>query len=144
MNKWKIFSYTWVIERGAMRERRKQERKNLVAYTQVYDLNRGVLIGYLGDLSLRGAMVITEKPMPPNFEITLGIDIPELPDIKAIRMSLSARVAWCEQDLSPQFFNVGFEFKQVTDQQKKYIESIIKHYEFRRDRPDYPPRPVQT
>ncbi|MCQ3936054.1 MAG: hypothetical protein DPW18_03285 [Chloroflexi bacterium] len=124
-----------------MRERRKQERKSLVAYTQVYDLYGGVLIGYLGDLSLHGAMVITEKPMSPNSELTLGFEIPELPGVKAVRMSLPARVAWCEQDLSPQFYNVGFEFKEVTEQQKGMIESIIKHYEFRRDTPDYPVRP---
>lgn len=126
-----------------MRERRKQERKNLVAYTQVYDLYGGVLIGYLGDLSLQGVMVITEKPLPPQFEITLGIEIPELPDITAVRMSLAARVAWCEPDLSPQFYTVGFEFKEVTEPQKKLIEAIIQQYEFRRSALDYPPRPSQ-
>ncbi len=126
-----------------MRERRKQERKNLIAYTQVFDLYGGVLIGYLGDLSLKGAMVITEKPMKPDLEITIGIEIPELPNIRATRMSLVARVAWCEPDLSPQFYNIGFEFKEVTPQQKKLIESIIANYEFRRDTPNYPPRPGQ-
>lgn len=126
-----------------MRERRKQERKNLVAYTQVFDMNGGVQIGYLGDLSVHGAMVITEKLMTIGLEITLGIEVPELPNIKATRMSLAARVAWCEQDLSPQYFNIGFEFKEVTPQQTKLIESIIANYEFRRDVPNYPPRPAQ-
>ena len=126
-----------------MRERRTQERKNLVAYTQVYDLYGGVLIGYLGDLSVKGAMVIAEKPMDLGTEITLGIEVPELPNIKATRMSLAARAAWCETDLSPQYFNVGFEFKQVTPQQKKLIESIIANYEFRRDMPNYSLKPGQ-
>mgnify|MGYP001179591793 CR=1 FL=1 len=126
-----------------MRERRKQERKNLAAYTQVYDLYGGFLIGYLGDLSQQGAMVITEKQMDRDFEITLGIEIPELPNLRATRMSLPARVAWCEQDLSPQFFNIGFEFKEVTPQQRQLIEAIIEHYEFKRDAPNYPPRPEQ-
>lgn len=126
-----------------MRERRKQERKNLVAYTQVFDMNGGVQIGYLGDLSVHGAMVITEKLMAIGLEITLGIEVPELPNIKATRMSLATRVAWCEQDLSPQYFNIGFEFKEVTPQQTKLIESIIANYEFRRDVPNYPPRPAQ-
>lgn len=124
-----------------MRERRKQERKSLVAYTQVYDIYGGFLIGYLGDLSAQGAMVITEKSMESGQEITLGIEVPELPNIKATRMSLAARVAWCEPDISPQFFNVGFEFKQVTSQQMSLIQTIIANYEFRRDAPNYPPRP---
>jgi len=123
-----------------MKERRKQERKTLVAYTQVFDLYGGNLLGYLGDLTASGAMIISEKPLKPNTEISLAIELPELPDIRAVRMSLTARVAWCQQDLSPQYFNIGFEFKEVTEDQKALIESIIRNYEFRRDVPNYPAR----
>lgn len=123
-----------------MKERRKQERKNLVAYTQVFDMYGGNLLGYLGDLTASGAMIISEKPMKPDTEITLAIELPELPDIQTMRMSLLARVAWCEQDLSPQYFNIGFEFKDVKDNQKNLITSIIENYEFRRDVPKYPQR----
>lgn len=125
-----------------MKERRKQERKNLVAYTQVFDLYGGNLLGYLGDLTVLGAMIISEKPMKPDTEISLAIELPELPDINTLRMSLNARVAWCQQDLSPQYFNIGFEFKEVSTEQKKLIESIIQNYEFRRDVPNYPARGV--
>lgn len=123
-----------------MQERRKQERKNLVAYTQVFDLYGGNLLGYLGDLTVSGAMIISEKPIAPQTEITLAVELPELPDIRAVRMSLAARVAWCQQDLSPQYFNIGFEFKEVAAEQKGLIESIIRNYEFRRDVPKYPTR----
>ncbi len=126
-----------------MRERRKQERKTLVAYTQVFDLYGGILLGYLGDLTMSGAMIISERPMQPETETTISIALPELPDIKTVRMNLLARVAWCERDISPEFFNVGFEFKEVEPDQKKLIEAIIANYEFRRNLPDYPPRPDQ-
>lgn len=115
----------------------------MIAYTKVYDLYSANLLGYLGDLTHSGAMIISEKPMPPNTEITLSIELPELPDNKTVRMSILSRVAWCEQDLSPQYFNVGFEFKEVSADQKKLIEAIIQHYEFRRDIPDYPFRHEQ-
>lgn len=123
-------------------ERRKQERKNLVAYTQVFDLYGGNLLGYLGDLTEAGAMIISEKPIKTDTEITLAIELPELPNIKAARMSLAARVVWCQQDLSPQYFNIGFEFKNISEDQKKLVESIIQNYEFRRDVPNYPIRGV--
>jgi len=121
-------------------ERRKQERKSLVGYTQVFDLYGGNLLGYLGDLTISGAMIISEKPMKTDVHMTLAIELPELPESKAIRMSLSARVAWCQQDLSPQYFNIGFEFNDVAEDHKKIIESIIKNYEFRRDVPNYAQR----
>lgn len=112
-----------------------------MAYTQVFDLYGGFLLGYLGDLTLQGAMIISERAQQKDTEITLSIELPELPNMKPSRMALPARVVWCEPDLSPQFFNIGFEFKEVNEQQRALIESIIKEYEFRRDIPDYPRRP---
>ena len=111
-----------------------------MAYTQVFDLYGGFLLGYLGDLNLHGAMVIGDKTMPENTELTLSIELPDLPNIKAMRMTIPVRVVWCQQDLSPQFFNIGFEFKEVNEEQKTVIEAIIQNYEFRRDTPNYPPK----
>lgn len=124
-----------------MQERRKVQRKNLMAYTQVFDLYGGFLLGYLGDLHLHGAMVIGEKSMTENTKLTLAIELPDLPNISASRITIPARVAWCQQDISPEFYNVGFEFQEVTLAQNTVIEAIMQNYEFRRDLPKYPPKP---
>jgi hypothetical protein len=114
-----------------MQERRKVQRKNLMAYTQVFDLYGGHLLGYLGDLHLQGAMVIGEKTMAENTELILAMELPELPDITLSRITIPARVAWCDQDISPEFFNIGFEFKEVTLEQNIVIAAIMENYEFR-------------
>ena len=124
-----------------MEERRKQPRKELMSYSQVYDLYDGKLIGYLGDINLLGVMVIGDEPLGVNTPLTISIQLPELPGITASRMALPVRVAYCKKDLSPEYFNIGLEFQLVTDNQKKIIENIIEHYEFRRQSPNYPPRP---
>lgn len=126
-----------------MQERRKSPRKDLMSYSQVFDVNRGKLIGYLGDLSLSGAMVIGDEPQNVDDKMTITIQLPELPDISARRLTLRVRIAWCHQDLSPEYFNMGMEFEVVTDEQKKIIEAVIDNYEFRRQIPKYPPRPGQ-
>ena len=125
-----------------MQERRKQPRTDLMSYSQVFDLYHGQLIGYLGDLNIMGAMVIGDEALEKNMELTISIQLPELPKIKSSRIVLPVRVAYCQQDLSPEYFNIGLEFTLVTDNQKKIIEAIIENYEFRRQSPDYPPRPV--
>jgi hypothetical protein len=124
-----------------MQERRKVQRKNLMAYTQVFDLSGGYLLGYLGDLHLNGTMVIGNKTMEENTELTLAIELPELPNINMSRITVPVRVAWCQPDISPDFFNIGFEFKEVTPEQNKVIEAIMENYEFRRDIPSYPVKP---
>jgi hypothetical protein len=125
-----------------MQERRKQPRTDLMSYSQVFDLHSGKLIGYLGDLNHLGAMVIGDEPLKLNEHMTISIQLPELPDIKASRMVLPIRVAYCQKDLSPEYYNIGLEFEIVTDHQKIVIESIVDNYEFKRQTPDYPPYPM--
>ena len=125
-----------------MQERRKQPRKDLMSYSQVFDLQGGKLIGYLGDLNLLGAMVIGDEPLEVNTQLTISIQLPELPGVNASRMVLPIRVAYCQKDLSPEYFNIGLEFDLVTDNQKKIIEAVIDNYEFRRQPPNYPSHPI--
>ena len=125
-----------------MQERRKQPRKDLMSYSQVFELYHGKLIGYLGDINLLGAMVIGDEPLEVNTQMTISIQLPELPEVTATRMALPVRVAHCQRDLSPEYFNIGLEFSLVTDNQRQIIESIVDNYEFRRQTPNYPPRPA--
>jgi PilZ domain len=124
-----------------MQERRKEARKNLMAYTQVFDLYGGYLIGNLGDLTLKGAMVISERRMEEATELTLAIELPDLPEINDSRITMAATVVWCQEDISPEYINIGFEFNNTTSQQKKVVQAVIDNYEFRRDSPNYPIKP---
>lgn len=123
-----------------MQDRRKLPRKDLMSYSQVFDLAQGKLIGYLGDLNQIGAMVIGDEPLKLHDRLTISIQLPELPKISATRLALPVRIVRCHQDLSPEYFNIGLEFELVTDGQKKIIEAVIENYEFRRQPPVYPPR----
>jgi hypothetical protein len=123
-----------------MQERRKQPRKDLMSYSQVHDMHEGKLIGYLGDMNLLGAMVISDQSMEVNTNLTISIQLPELPNVKDETIILPIRVAWCHKDISPEYFNIGLEFKVVTEKQKSIIEAIMENYEFRRQTPHYPPR----
>lgn len=126
-----------------MQDRRKQPRKDLMSYSQVFDLSQGKLIGYLGDLNLLGAMVIGDEAMKVEEKLTISIQLPELPKITAKRLDLPVRVVWCHQDLSPEYFNIGLEFERITDEQKSIIEAVLENYEFRRQPPSYPPHPAE-
>lgn len=126
-----------------MQDRRKLPRKDLMSYSQVFDLGQGKLIGYLGDLNLIGAMVISDQSLKVEHKLTISIQLPELPRINATRLALPVRVVRCHQDVSPEYFNIGMEFESVTDEQKRIIEAVLENYEFRRNPPSYPPRPTE-
>ena len=126
-----------------MQERRRQPRRELMSYSQVFDLYNGKLIGYLGDLNQLGAMVIGDEAMEVNTTLTISIQLPELPKIKATRVAMPVRVAYCHKDVSPEYFNIGLQFKLVTENQKAVIDAVIQNYEFRRPAQAYPPRPAE-
>lgn len=124
-----------------MKERRKRNRTSLMSYSQVFDLHGGRLIGYLADLTESGAMVIASKPLEVGAAITLQVEVPELPDLHLERLTLEARVVWCQLDISPEFLNIGFEFTQVHPEQRPVLRGIMEAYEFNRNVPRYPVRP---
>jgi len=126
-----------------MQERRKQPRKDLMSYSQVYDLHEGKLIGYLGDLNLFGAMVISDHPMDEDLGLMISIELPELPRINDVSLTISARIAWCHEDISPDYFNVGLEFSTTTEKQQYIIQAVMDNYEFRRQAPNYPTHPSE-
>ena len=126
-----------------MQDRRKLPRKDLMSYSQVFDLSEGKLIGYLGDLTLIGAMVIGDEPLKVDKKMTISIQLPELPKINDTRLTLPVRVVRCHQDISPEYFNIGVEFDVITEEQKKIIEAVLDNYEFRRQPPNYPPHPTE-
>ena len=114
-----------------MEEQRKNVRKKLIAFTPVYECQQNILLGYLGDLSMQGAMLIGKKPMEINKQITLAIGFPETPQFPARRATIFARVAWCRQEQNPQYFNIGFEFQEIDQENKVAIKAILDRYRFR-------------
>ncbi|MDD2922687.1 MAG: PilZ domain-containing protein [Anaerolineales bacterium] len=115
-----------------MSNQRKESRKKLMAFTPVYDLRSKTLLGYVGDLTLKGVMVIGEKTIETDAHLVLGIEFPESgADSSVTRMVIPARVAWIRQDESPQYFNIGFEFGEVSPENADLLKAIIERYKFR-------------
>ena len=115
-----------------MSDRRKETRRRLVAFTPVYDLHPRILLGYLGDLTLRGALVIGKKLTTINKETTVEINFPsELPEQPVRSVKIPARIAWCRMDESPQYYNIGIEFTEVTPEHEKLVQQILERYHFR-------------
>jgi len=124
-----------------MDERRKLARKYLIVYSRVFERNLGKMLGYLGDLSPIGAMIISEQAQTINSVLPLRFDLPDIQLFDTSLLDITARVAHCEPDINPAFYNIGFEFLGVTPEQKAVIEKMMDAYEFRREIPNYPTPP---
>ena len=115
-----------------MSDRRKETRRRLVAFTPVYDLHPRTLLGYLGDLTLRGALVIGTKLTTINKETIVEINFPgEFPEQPVRSVRIPARIAWCRMDESPQYYNIGIEFTEITPEHEELFQQILERYHFR-------------
>lgn len=124
-----------------MKERRTLDRKYLMVYSRVFDRATGKILGYLSDLSSRGAMIISDDPIKENAKLSLRFDLPDPPLFSTDHLNLEARIAWCKPDIDPSFYNIGFEFLEISESEKSIIEEMIEAYEFRREPPNYPISP---
>jgi c-di-GMP-binding flagellar brake protein YcgR len=112
-------------------DRRKEPRKKLMAFTPVYERPRGILLGYIRDLTLQGVLVIGEKKLEVNTPTTLEFELPGgLPGVDATQLAVSARVARCDDDESSQTYKIGFEFTGIQPEQTEIIKALLKRYHF--------------
>ena len=113
-----------------MDDRRKETRQKIMAFTPVYDLHPRILLGYLGDLTLSGALVIGSNLTTINKETVLEINFPrDLADISPL--IIPARIAWCHPDQKSHYFNIGIEFTEMTPVYEDLFKRILERYQFR-------------
>lgn len=121
-----------------MQERRKISRKYLAIYSRVFDRSSGRVIGYLSDLTDKGAMVISDSSLADGQDINLRFDLPDPALFSIDHLNIDAQITWCRPDIDPAFYNIGFAFKGISAEQARIIEEMIVAYEFRRDGPTPP------
>jgi hypothetical protein len=118
-----------------MSDQRKGERRKVMTFTPVYDFHANILLGYLGDLTLQGALMVGEKPIEINRDLTLAIEFRETSETPATRMKIPAHVTWCRKEEHQTHYNTGLRFLEMTDPNKKVIEAVLSKYQFNREFP---------
>jgi hypothetical protein len=104
-----------------------ERRRKALTYTPVYDNTRAnLLLGYLGDLTLKGALLISEEPLQVNQFLSLAIEFRRVPDQPGGRVVIPARVVWCQMEDHKTYYNVGLEFQTMPEQNRMTIQTALK------------------
>jgi len=122
-----------VIYRGeeqTMQERRKYPRKDLLLFANVYDSKSEKIIGTLLNITLEGAMVLTESKIDQNNEMELHIKLPDN-FVKKNELVFTANTRWCAPDINPEYYDVGYQFANVSEEDRNIIKAIIEKYGFK-------------
>jgi hypothetical protein len=119
-----------IREERLMLERRKYPRKDLLLFANVYDSKSGKIIGTLLNITLEGAMVLSENRIDANNVMELHIKLPD-DFVHKNELVFTANSRWCGPDINPEFFDVGYQFANVSEEDSKIIQAIIEKYGFK-------------
>ncbi len=110
-------------------KRRMGERKNLIYYLKVTDEKSGLPIGHAVDISNQGFMLTASNPIEPRVLFQFQLLLPT--EIKGRwKFGFSATSRWCQPDENPDYYNVGFQFTDITPAGAKIIGQLIENYCF--------------
>ena len=117
-------------EERTMLERRKYPRKDLLLFANVYDSRSGKIIGTLLNITLEGAMVLSENKVDKDNTMELHIKLPEN-FVQKNELVFVASSRWCGPDINPEFYDVGYQFANVSEEDSQIIQAIIEKYGFK-------------
>ena len=118
-----------------MSKLRMIKRRKVLTFTPVYDFHAKILLGYLGDLTLKGALMVSETPVEIDQTLTVAIEFRISSEKPPTHITTPVRVAWCKLEEHRTYYNTGLEFLALTDQNKKVIEEVLEKYQFTREMP---------
>ena len=117
-----------------MHERRKINRRFLSYFIRVFDSDTRQQIGNLADITPQGILLISLHPIPKGQVIRLRLEVtPEVSDKPFLEFSAQSK--WCQPDIDPKLFNVGFKLLQLTPEDTAIIKQINDTFGFRENQP---------
>jgi len=116
-----------------MSDQRNEERVKAMIFTAVYEQKGHVLLGFLGDLTTKGAMIMGEKPVETDRDLTLIIEFKGATEVPGGQLTLPAHVAHCDVDKNTAYYHTGFKFLELTEPDEKIIEALVARYKFSND-----------
>lgn len=105
-------------------DKRTFRRRNLVYYLKIYDRTNGELLGHLADITTEGIMIVAENPMEPNRTFSMELMLPADMEGKE-KIQFKAVSRWCDKDLNPDYYDIGFKFTEISLIDRNAIENLI-------------------
>ncbi|MGZ0717272.1 PilZ domain-containing protein [Pseudomonas palleroniana] len=108
---------------------RRIERHQLSCFLQVFNRLTDKPIGFLGDVSEEGLMLISQLPMMVDVDFELRLKIPG-PEGDFQYVDLTATCLWSHEDINPQHYDSGFCIRQASEEYRQLITALLHYFSF--------------
>lgn len=110
-----------------MQERRRQGRRQAEESLFACDSQTGAFIGQVADMTEQGAMLLSEKPTPPNTIVRCRITLPERTH-GTDDISFEAESKWCTLDEKSGMYRTGYEFRRMTPEKQAVMRALMRFW----------------
>ncbi|WP_439859506.1 PilZ domain-containing protein [Pseudomonas sp. MBLB4136] len=112
-----------------MPAQRHIERHQLPSYLKVFNRITDKPMGYIGNVSLDGLMLISQLPLLVGGRFELRLKIPGVEGPRFI--DFSATCQWSREDVSPGYFDSGFALVAPPAEYVEMVDALRRYFSFR-------------
>ncbi len=110
-----------------MNERRKFKRIHLIHYLAIFDRDTNKLLGNLVDITPEGILMISENSVEKGQVRHFRMNLPD--DFTAAKeINFDVESVWCEVDINPDMFAIGYRLLDVPRDDEATIYNLIEEY----------------
>jgi c-di-GMP-binding flagellar brake protein YcgR len=108
-----------------MKDERNDHRIFLLFYLEIYCCDTEKLMGSVTDLSSSGMRICCKNPLDQDSTLNCRMVLP-VPPMDCQELSFKAKVAWCDKAFNPNYYDIGTQFTDITEQQQVIIDKLIE------------------
>lgn len=106
---------------------RRENRRHLIYYLKVENLDTNELIGRIVDITRKGILLISHEKINANTIFPVRIELgDELFEKMHGHLEMNIKCRWSKEDINPDYFVNGFEFINQTSEQESIIQNLIE------------------
>lgn len=113
-----------------MLNQRSIQRHQLPYFLKVYNMVTGKPLGYIGNLSENGLMLISRYPMMLDARFEMRLKIPSQHG-ELRNVDFAGTCLWSREDVTPGSFDSGFSLISPPDDIRRMIDALQRYFSFR-------------
>jgi hypothetical protein len=108
---------------------RRIERHQLPYFLKVFNSVTDKPIGFLGNVSADGLMLISQLPMMVGVDFDLRLKIPASNGCQQV-IDLTACCLWCHEDATPHHYDAGFSLQRAPPEYEQLMQALKQYFSF--------------
>lgn len=108
---------------------RRIERHQLPYYLRVFNSITDKPVGFLGNVSADGLMLISQLPMMIGVDFQLRLKVPARDGSQQV-IDFSACCVWCHEDATPLHYDAGFILRRAPAEFGELVLALKQYFSF--------------